>query len=120
MNILKFFNPLSGKDVESPSLGKMWMCRFDFLPWEPDEFNVVFREVEIDKACATKDGIWVEAKANDVESTHILGGYVGKFTPNWKWIGFFPTENQAKDAFNCLVDKWIKVIESKKPKIGNI
>lgn len=94
-------------------LDEMWVCAFQFRPWDENCTNVVFKKVRIVKAEATDQGIYVLAdEKHPFDSNCSLDGYVDKFTDKWSWTGFFETEREAKDAHNDLMDKWIGVIKT--------
>lgn len=96
-------------------LDKMWMCVFCFNPWDVERHNVVFKEVGIVKAYAEEGGIFVESNENSPFLTcdYPMSGYIGKFTSQRHWVGFFETKEEAIKAYNDLMKKWVDVIESK-------
>ena len=104
------------KELYAPVIDKMWCCVVNFCPWRPDEHGVVFRKVNIIKAEADKDGIWVESDFQnpyDMYSKDPIKGYIDKITMRFHTSGFFETEEEAKAAYNKLMEDWIAVIKNK-------
>ena len=100
----------------TPLLDKMWVCVFRFSPWEPKDFKVVFKKVDIVKAVAYKEGVWVESTEHDPlgGSDKHLDGYVDRITSQWHWVGFFETREEAVKAYNKFMDDCIAEINEKK------
>lgn len=108
------------KDIYAPVLDEMWMCAFDFTPWDSENFRVTIKKVCITAAQASRDGIWV------VSDEPIPGwqskkyeGYIDKITSSVEWVGFFEKKEQAETEFNKLMDKWVSEMETRKFKKGN-
>lgn len=104
------------KDQYFPVLAKMWVCVFNFCPWDVERHDVVFKKVNIIKASADEKGIFVESDEIDPFIKHgkeHLSGYIDHITSSWHWVGFFETMEEAEKAYNELMTKWIRVIETK-------
>ena len=105
------------RKLYSQVIDRMWVCVVRFRPWDKEEHDVVFKEVDIVKAEATPNGILVEADERDpfreYETSSNLTGYLDRFTHNWHWVGFFETKAQAENSYNAMMDEWIGVIQSK-------
>ena len=117
-NIFKKQKKLTIKELyaQAPIIDEMWVCAFNFEPWEPEKHKVVFKKVKIVEAKATPDGIFVTADEKDplyFSESYKLRGYIDKITSQWSWTGFFETKEDAEKAYNELMKKWISVIESK-------
>lgn len=119
MKLFNIFNrrkKLTIKQLYAPVLDEMWCCVVNFCPWNPERHDVVFKKVRIIKAEATQDGIWVESDFQnpfDKYSKDTIKGYIDKIEMRFHTCGFFDTENEAKIAYNALMNKWIEVIRSK-------
>lgn len=115
-NIFKKQKKLTLKELYAPVLDKMWVCVFNFCPWDVEKHDVVFKKVNIIKACADEKGIFVESDEQDpftlYDKEH-LRGYIDRITSSWHWVGFFETKEKAEKAYNDLMKKWVGVIESK-------
>lgn len=119
---MKLFNIFRKKEKvkdlykSTPLLDKMWVCVFRFSPFEPKNFVVKFKKVDIVSAVAYKEGVWVESSERDPfkSSDRFLGGYVGNITQQWHWVGFFETRKEAVAAYNKFMDDCISVINEKK------
>jgi hypothetical protein len=104
------------KDIYAHVLDQMWVCVFNFEPWSPESHEVIFKKVNIVKACANEKGIFVESSEPDPFSPYdnrCLCGYIDRISNSWNWTGFFETKEEAEKAYNDLMKKWISVIESK-------
>lgn len=115
-NIFKKQKKMTIKELYAPVLDKMWVCVFNFSPWDVKEHGVVFKKVNIIKACADEKGIFVESDERDpftMYEKERLRGYIDHITSSWHWVGFFETKEEAEKAYNDLMKKWIGVIESK-------
>ncbi len=113
-DIFKKQKKLTIKELYAPVLDEMWVCVFNYVPWEPENHKVIFKKVKIVMAQAGKDGIFVQSSEPDpLDSSSELRGYIDKITCNWHWTGFFETKEEAEKAYNDLMKKWISVIESK-------
>lgn len=112
-NIFKRRKKLSLKELYAPVLDEMWCCVVNFCPWRPNEHRVVFKKVNIIKAEADSEGIWVESDflnpyvKNDKDT---IKGYIDKITMRFHTAGFFETKEAAEKAYNDLMQKWIDVI----------
>lgn len=107
-NIFKRQKKMTIKELFTPVLDKMWVCVINFQPWNPARYEVIFKEVCIVKACADKDGIFVETYEEHIK------GYIDKITArSCYWVGFFETKGKAEEEYNKLMKEWIRVIESK-------
>ena len=114
-NIFKRRKKLSIKELYAPVLDKMWCCVINFCPWTPDRHSVVFKKVDIIKAEANKEGIWVQSRfQNPYEPYHedFVMGYIDKITMRSQTSGFFETKEAAEKAYNDLMEKWIAVIRN--------
>ena len=107
------------KELYEHFLDKMWVCSLNFSPWCPDKYKVIFKEVEITEAHADKYGIWV--KSNWVSplscSNEGVSGYIDRIEMEYNCCGFFETEDEAKKAYNKLMEEWIAVIRANMAKI---
>ena len=115
-NIFKKQKKMTIKELYAPVLDEMWVCVFNFTPWEPENHKVIFKKVKIVEAKATPDGIVVISDEKDpfyFSEGYILRGYIDRITSQWSWNGFFETKEEAEKAYNDLMKKWISVIESK-------
>ena len=102
------------KDVFGPVLDEMWMCRFDFYPWDGSRFNVQVKKVHITEARADEDGIWVKSDYWKDGSNSWVSGYIDKIMGfAHGWVGFFETEEAAKKAFDDLMSKWMVEMKGK-------
>ena len=104
------------KELYAPVIDQMWCCVVNFCPWSPDKHGVIFKKVNIVKAIADRDGIWVESDSqNPFEKycKNILRGYIDKITMTSNTTGFFETEEAAKAAYNKLMEDCIAVIKNK-------
>ena len=106
------------KELYAPVIDQMWCCVVNFCPWRPNDHRVVFKKVNIVKAEADKDGIWVTSDFNNPynkysNETDFIGGYIDKITIRFHTSGFFDTEEEAKAAYNKLMEDWIAVIKNK-------
>ena len=105
------------KELYAPVIDQMWCCVVNFCPWRPNDHRVVFKKVNIVKAEADKDGIWVTSDFNNPynkysNETDFIGGYIDKITIRFHTSGFFDTEEEAKAAYNKLMEDWIAVIKN--------
>ena len=118
-NIFKKKKKMSLKELYAPVLDEMWVCTFNFCPWDESRNKVVFKKVKIVSAEATREGIWVKSdETYPFDGTkETICGYIDKIDCRWYWNGFFETEEKAKKAFNDLMEKWCGVIKSKIVKI---
>jgi len=116
-NIFKKQKAKTIKELYTPVLDKMWVCVFNFEPWNETKHDVLFKKVNIVKAYADEKGIFVESSEVNPFSLYDkdhLCGYIDHITQrSWTWCGFFETKEGAEKAYNALVKKWIGVIESK-------
>lgn len=115
-DIFKKRKKLTIKELYAPVLDKMWVCVFNFCPWDVEEHDVVFKKVTIVKASADEKGIFVESDEQDPFTRYDkerLRGYIDRITSSWHWVGFFETKEEAEKAYNELMKKWVAVIESK-------
>ena len=115
-NIFKKRKKLTLKELYAPVLDEMWVCVFNFEPWDVKAHDVVFKKVNIVKASADEKGIFVESDEQDPFDKYDkskLRGYIDRITSSWHWVGFFETKEEAEKAYNELMKKWIGVIESK-------
>ena len=116
MNLFGIFKrrkKMSLKELYPNFLDEMWMCRFTFRPWEPGGYEVVFKKVKITEARATPDGIFVKSDEKEEHCSNCICGYIDRFTCNWEWTAFFETEEEAKRAYDALMEEWISVMRSK-------
>jgi hypothetical protein len=118
MSFLNLFSrkkekPVSVKELYAPVLEDMWVCAFNFCPWNQEEHRVVYKKVGIVTARAYKDGIYVESNFKNpfYGSAGEMTGYVNKLSIRHN-CGFFETEDAAKTAYKELMNKWIDVIKS--------
>ena len=114
-NIFKRGKKLSIKELYAPVLDKMWCCVINFCPWTPDRHGVVFKKVDIIKAEADKEGIWVESDFQNPYEKYrddFVRGYIDKITMRSQTSGFFETKEAAEEAYNALMEKWIAVIRN--------
>lgn len=113
--IFKRRKKMTIKELYAPVLDEMWMCAFDFKPWEPGDFKVTVKKVRITSAQASRDGIWVVSdEPIPGWQTKKYEGYIDKITASVEWVGFFETKEQAEAEFNKLMDKWVSEMESRK------
>lgn len=114
-DIFKKKKKMTIKELYAPVLDEMWVCTFNFCPWDESRHKVVFKKVKIVSAEATREGIWV--KSNETypfnKSNQTICGYIDKINCEWHWTGFFETKEEAEKSYNELMKKWISVIESK-------
>lgn len=110
-NIFKKKKKMSIKELYAPVLDEMWVCAFNFCPWDEDKYKVFFKKVKIVRAEATKEGIWVKSdEPYPFESActdDVMCGYIDKIDCRWYWIGFFETKEEAEKAYVELTEKWI-------------
>lgn len=114
-NIFKRRKKLSLKELYAPVLDEMWCCVINFCPWKPDRHRVVFKKVNIIKAEAATEGIWVQSDfQNPYEKYHedFVSGYIDKITMRMQTSGFFETRELAEKAYNALMEEWIAVIRN--------
>ena len=113
--IFKRRKKMTIKELYAPVLDEMWMCVFDFKPWDSGEFRVTVKKVRITSAQATKNGIWVVSdEPIPGWQTEKYEGYIDKITASVEWVGFFETREQAESEFNKMMDKWVSEMESRK------
>lgn len=97
------------KELYAPVLDEMWVCTFNFCPWDETRNKVVFKKVKIVSAEATREGIWV--KSNEPYpfdgTNEDMCGYIDKIDCRWYWNGFFETKEEAEKAYVELMEKWI-------------
>ena len=106
------------KELYEPVLDKMWCCLVNFCPWEPTRHKVIFREVGIIDAHATKEGIYVKSDWNNpFRFDSKVDGYIDEICVRFDTAGFFETEDEAKKAYNKLMENWIAVIRANMAKI---
>jgi len=99
---------MSLKELYAPVLDRMWVCAFRFKPWEPKKNQVVFKEVNIVRAVAYKEGIYVESDECDpFHKETTLKGYIDTITSDWSWVGFFESLDKAKAEYCKLMNEWI-------------
>ena len=101
------------KELYEPVLDKMWCCLIRFRPWEPERHKVIIQRVNITEAYATADGIFVKSDFQDpfcIYSEENIDGYIDKIVARRYFSGFFETEEEAKLAYNKLMEDWISVI----------
>ena len=109
---------MSIKELYEPVLDKMWCCLVRFCPWEPIRHKVIFRKVGIIDAHATAEGIYVKSDwANPFDFNSKVDGFIDKITVRYHTTGFFETEDEAKMAYNKLMENWIAVIRANMAKI---
>ena len=118
MKLLGIFNrkkKKSLKELYEPVIDKMWLCLVHFSPWNPNDHDVLFKEVNITEAHADKYGIYVVSDYIDSRccSSQPIGGYIDKLEMRYNWCGFFETEESAKAAYNATMEEWIATIRSK-------
>ena len=88
---------MSLKELYEPVLDRMWVRVFRFRPWEPKENQVVFNEVNIVRAVAYKEGIYVESDEHDPFHREItLKGYIDTITSDWEWGWVFRVSRQGQ------------------------
>lgn len=116
-DIFKKQKKMAIKELYAPVLDEMWVCTFNFYPWDEDAHKVFIRKVNIIKAVADSKGIMVTSSEPYPFGTSSISdsmhGYIGRITNGFHWTGFFETEEEAKKAFNDLMEKWCGVIKSK-------
>lgn len=114
-NIFKKKKKMSLKELYTPVLDEMWVCTFNFCPWDEDKNKVVFKKVKIVRAEATADGIWVRCNEpypfESSCSDDCMCGYIDKFECRWYWNGFFETKEEAEKAYTELTETWIERIK---------
>ena len=113
-NIFNRRKKLSIKELYAPVLDEMWCCVVNFSPMDPNQHGVVFKKVNIVKAEADKEGIWVESDFQnpyDKYSKDTIKGYIDKITMRFHTAGFFETKEAAEKAYNELMQQWIDVIK---------
>ncbi len=98
-------------------LGKMWLCLVDFCPGEV--FRKAFVNVPINMVVSTADGLQV--RTYDIShpfdrTSGKINGFFGVMKQIYSntWSGFFETEEEAKRAFNELMDEWIDIMQNGK------
>ena len=113
-DIFKKKKKMTIKELYAPVLDEMWVCTFNFRPWDESGNKVIFKKVVIVSAEATRDGIWVMSGERYPfhENDETICGYIDKFDCGRYWTGFFETEEEAKKAFNDLMIKWCDVMKS--------
>lgn len=112
-NIFARRKKISAKELYAPVLDQMWCCVINFCPWNPKEHKVLFKKVNIVKAEVDTDGIYVVSDWVDPFHKYEedpIKGYIDKITMRWHTAGFFETEEEAKSAYNKLMELWIGVI----------
>ena len=120
-DIFKKKKKMTIKELYAPVLDEMWVCTFNFCPWDEKDNNVVIKKVKIVSARADEKGIFVESsspypfEASSIGNT--MCGYIDRISSGWHWTGFFETEEEAKLAYNNLMLKWCEVIKSKIKKV---
>jgi hypothetical protein len=113
--IFKRKKKMTIKELYAPVLDEMWMCAFNFTPWDPEDFRVTVKKVRIISAQANLGGIWVMSDETIPGwQTKKYEGYIDKITASVEWVGFFETKEQAETEFNKMMDKWISEMESRK------
>ena len=105
------------KELFEPVLDEMWLCAFQFSPWDTESFKVLIKKVRIHSAKADKEGIWVESNERDCfkcYDNYTFNGYIDMITCIGRsWVGFFETQESATKAYNEMLEKWISVTKSK-------
>ena len=124
MNLLDMFKK-SKKMSESGYLGKMWMCAVKCQPWsDPGQrYGVVIKNVNIVEAAArVLSGARVIADEQNPFNKNCslnIAGPVGQleYVPSANiWIGFFETEDEAKDGYCKFAAELMAEIKSASPK----
>ena len=113
-NIFKRRKKLSLKELYAPVLDEMWCCVVNFSPMDPNQHGVVFKKVNIVKAEADKEGIWVESDFPNPFYKYTkepIKGYVDKIGCCFHTAGFFETKEAAEKAYNELMQQCIDVIK---------
>jgi len=115
-NIFSRRKKMTLKELYAPVLDQMWVCVVNFCPWRPMEHDVVIKKVNITEAHADSEGIYVKSDLKNPfcsYSNEYINGYIDKIEMRYNCSGFFETEEDAKEAYNALMEKWIGVIKSK-------
>lgn len=121
-NIFNKKKKMTIKELYSPVLDEMWVCTFDFCPWDEKDNSVYIKKVEIVSARADSKGIFVESSSPYPFGTssmkNVMQGYIDKISSGLYWTGFFETREDAVKAYNELMEKWISSIRANMEKIG--
>lgn len=125
MNLLDVFR--RSKKASSPDyLGRMWACVVRYRPWNAPgrRYSVSVKNVGIVEAYAgggetrvTSDEQNPFGDDNPVRLAGPVGrlGYVNQAN---RWIGFFETEDEAKEGYRRFADALLSEITSASVKLG--
>jgi len=126
MNLLDVFKK-SKKSTKPGYLGMMWVCVVKFQPWSNPEqrYDVMIKNVGVVEASMLRswdqDARITSNERNPfgaVDSIN-LAGPVGclKYVQSANiWVGFFETEDEAKEGYNKFVSGLVAEIKSAFPK----
>lgn len=111
------------KELYAPVLDEMWVCTFNFCPWDENDNKVYIKKVKIISARAENKGIFVESSSPYPFGTSSMGdvmkGYIDRISSGWYWTGFFETREEAVKAYKELMEKWISAIRGNMEKVEN-
>lgn len=111
------------KELYTPVLDEMWVCTFNFCPWDEEDNSVYIKKVKIVSARADSKGIFVESSSPYPFGTSsmkdVMKGYIDRISSGWYWTGFFETREEAVKAYKELMEKWISAIRGNMEKVEN-
>lgn len=119
MNLLDMFK--KSKKAATPCyLGRMWVCVVKCQLWSElgRRYGVVIKNVGVVEAYVHGGEERVTSDErnpfNNYSSVCLVGpvGYLEYVQPSNIWIGFFETENEAKEEYRRFVDDLVGEIES--------
>ena len=123
MNLLSIFKK-SKKTSESCYLGRMWVCAVKYRPWSDlgQRYGVVIKNVGVVEAFVRGDEPRVvsdERNPFNGNSPIDLAGPVGRLeyvSQSNIWVGFFETEDEAKEEYRRFATALVAEIEAASPK----
>ena len=122
MNLLDVFR--RSKKASSPGyLGGMWACAVKFEPEAKPgrRYGVVVKNVGIVEAFARNGKKYVTSDERDPFGDGSLAGPVGHLkysASSHTWIGFFETEDEAKEGYRRFADALLSEITSASAGLG--
>ena len=125
MNLLDVFR--RSKKASSPDyLGRMWACVVRYRPWNAPgrRYDVSVKNVGIVEASAFAGETRVtsdeQSRFGDDNPVRLAGpvGRLGYVNQANRWIGFFETEDEAKEGYRRFADDLLSEIKSASARLG--